>query len=539
MKTLLRLSSHAAINAFSCRTAPTAQAVLGSLLIVGVLSVSPWTARAQGAATLTTLAENTPTSGEGFYTSLVQGSDGNFYGTAPVGGVNTDSHGTVFKITPAGVVTNLHNFSGPDGLLPAAGLVQGTDGNFYGTTTQGGTTYVDGNTPGNGTVFRITPAGVLTTLHSFTGYPADGQDPLGTLIQGSDGNFYGTTAGGGTVEGGTVFRMTPAGGLTILCSLGNGYDGAQPYAGVIQGSDGNFYGTTRLGGNGAGTVFQVTPAGAYTTLYSFAYLGTTAGSDPIASLVQGSDGNFYGTTETNGVDGAGTVFRITPAGAFTSLYSFTGNNQTLDGALIQAKDGNFYGTTYYGGAHSVGEVFQLTPAGVVTTVYSFGDLPTDGVGPAAALVQGSDGNFYGTTQTGGSGNDGTIFELTLAGMTATSPAFFTGETALANGVYYLAFPNGNYFGYYSFLTNPAYIYHFDLGYEYVFDAADGHSGVYFYDFASSDFFYTSPSFPFPYLYDFNLNSVVYYYPDPNSAGHYNTNGVRYFYVFSTGAIISK
>ena len=120
-----------------------------------------------------------------------------------------------------------------------------------------------------------------------------------------------------------------------------------------------------------------------------------------------------------------------------------------------------------------------------------------------------------------------------------SAAFFTGEVALGNGVDYLAFPGGNFFGYYSFLANPAYLYHFDLGFEYVFDAADGKSGVYFYDFASGTFFYTSPTFPFPYLYDFSLNSVLYYYPDPNNAGHYNTDGVRYFYDFNTGTIITK
>ena len=127
-----------------------------------------------------------------------------------------------------------------------------------------------------------------------------------------------------------------------------------------------------------------------------------------------------------------------------------------------------------------------------------------------------------------------------AEQTATqNAAFFTGETALSNGVYYLSFPNGNYFGYYSFLPNPAYLYHFDLGFEYVFDAADGKSGVYLYDFTSSTFFYTSPTFPFPYLYDFTLNSVLYYYPDPNNAGHYNTDGIRYFYDFNTGTIITK
>ena len=127
----------------------------------------------------------------------------------------------------------------------------------------------------------------------------------------------------------------------------------------------------------------------------------------------------------------------------------------------------------------------------------------------------------------------------IVGATGMHPAFFTGETALSNGVYYLAFANGSYFGYYSFLTDSHYIYHFDLGYEYVFDAADGHGGVYFYDFKSSTFFYTSPSFPFPYLYDFTLNAVLYYYPDPSNPGHYDTNGVRYFYDFATGGIIMK
>ena len=123
--------------------------------------------------------------------------------------------------------------------------------------------------------------------------------------------------------------------------------------------------------------------------------------------------------------------------------------------------------------------------------------------------------------------------------TSTTPAFFSGQNAVGNGVYYLTFASGNYFGYYSFLTNPAYIYHFDLGYEYVIDANDGKSGVYLYDFASSHFFYTSPSYPFPYLYDFNLKSVLYYYPDASNPGHYNTNGVRYFYNCSTGQTISE
>ena len=119
------------------------------------------------------------------------------------------------------------------------------------------------------------------------------------------------------------------------------------------------------------------------------------------------------------------------------------------------------------------------------------------------------------------------------------PSFFTGEDALSKGVYYLAFPNGRYFGYYAYLADPAYIYHFDMGYEYVLDAQDGNNGVYLYDFTSHDFFYTSPAFPFPYLFDFGLNTVLYYYPNSNNAGHYNTDGVRYFYDFATKKVIAK
>lgn len=400
-------------------------------LIFGGLFLALPMARAQNVGTLTTLAQNTITSGQEFAASLVQGSDGNFYGTASDGGPITDSHGTVFRITPTGAVINLYSFSGPDGFSPQAGLLLASDGNFYGTTTLGGSTYVDSNNTGDGTVFRITPAGVLTTLHSFTGYPGDGQAPKGTLIQGSDGNFYGTTSGGGTYGGGTLFQMTPVGVVTTLYSFGNGYEGSEVDAGVVQGSDGAFYGTTRLGGNGAGAVFQVTPSGAYTTLYSFPALGTTAGADPVAALVQGSDGSFYGTTETTGMNGAGTVFKITPAGDFTNLYSFSGSDQFLMGALIQASDGNFYGTTTGGGTDGGGAIFEITPAGTVATIYSFtGDA--DGGYPAAALVQGNDGNFYGTTLTGGSGNDGTIFELTLAADVTVAPAVVT-ATILGNG----------------------------------------------------------------------------------------------------------
>ena len=234
----------------------------------------------------------------------------------------------------AQTLTTLHTFAGysTDGATPYAGLVQATDGNFYATTYAGGTS---GNCQGGcGTVFKITPGGTLTTLHSFDWY--DGASPTGALVQGTDGNFYGTTYGGGANQYyGTVFKITPSGTLTSLysfCAQANCADGAMPYAGLLQASDGNFYGTTleggansgcSLGSGTCGTVFKITPGGTLTTLYSFcAQPGCADGGNPYAGLVRGSDGNFYGTTFGRGANGYGTVFKITPAGALTTLHSF-------------------------------------------------------------------------------------------------------------------------------------------------------------------------------------------------------------------------
>src|ERR1019366_3719595 len=217
---------------------------------------------------------------------------------------------TLLFALPAGAqsYTVLHAFGGSDG-RNIGGIVQATDGNFYGTTSQGGA-------GDNGTVFQMTPSGTLTTLHSFSSI--DGAYPYIGLIQGTDGNFYGTTSQGGAGSIGTVFRITPSGTLTTLHSF-TGSDGQYPRAGLVQGSDGNFYGTTPSGGYGWGVVFRITPAGALTTLPSFA---GRDGQAPGAELVQGSDGNFYGTTMEGGTGDlslpvivrAGTVFRITPSG---------------------------------------------------------------------------------------------------------------------------------------------------------------------------------------------------------------------------------
>jgi uncharacterized repeat protein (TIGR03803 family) len=338
--------------------------------------------------------------------SLVQGIDGNFYGATWGGGAN--DYGTVFKISPGGTLTTLYSFCSKkdctDGYWPGAGLVLATDGNFYGTTIYGGAWCFPN---GCGTVFKITPEGTLTTLHSFDGI--NGSSPSAALVQATDGNFYGTTSGDGAHHQGTVFKITPGGGTLITLHMFGGTCGANPSAGLVQASDGNLYGTTESGGDlscapgGCGTVFKITPGGTLTTLHSF---DGTDGAFP-SGLVQATDGNFYGATEEGGVSGCqaagygscGTVFKITPGGALTTLHSFDFTDGAGPSALIQATDGNFYGATYSGGDGSCfggcGTVFKITAAGTVTTLHSFDGK--DGWYPQAGLLQGTDGNFYGTT----------------------------------------------------------------------------------------------------------------------------------------------
>jgi len=396
---------------------------------------------------VTTLASFDGTDGAGPYASLIQATDGNFYGTTEGGGAG--DFGTVFKISLAGTLTTLYNFcfqSGcADGENPYAGLVQGSDGNFYGTTHAGGAN-------GVGTVFKITPAGTLTTLWSFCSYAQceDGESPYAGLVQGSDGNFYGTTYEGGCVayfkhaclaEGeGTLFKITPSGTLTVLysfCISTGCTDGANPYAaGLVQGSDGNFYGMTYAGGAyDNGTVFKITPSGTLTTLYSFcSQSGCLDGAYPIAGLVQASDGNFYGTTSAGGgssicAGGCGTIFRITPQGTLTTLHIFCPQSGCTDGeypqaGLVQGSDGNFYGTTQEGGANKYGTVFKITAQGTLTTLYSVCAQTncTDGADPLAGLTQAVNGTLYGTTTAGGgTSNDGTVFSLVSASIRRVYP----------------------------------------------------------------------------------------------------------------------
>ena len=338
--------------------------------------------------------------------SLIPATDGNFYGTTYTGGVfyNGRSYGgTVFKMTPTGTITVVHAFIGSDGANPAAPLVQANDGNFYGTTFYGGGFDV-------GTVFQMTPDGTVSVLHEFTG-GADGSRPSAALIQATDGNLYGTTLIGGSFGDGTVFTITPDGTFSVLHSFIDA-EGSEPNA-LIQATDGNFYGTAALGAAfGGGTAFQMTPGGSVTILHQFA---SADGLWPRVPLIQAIDGNFYGTATGGGPLKFGTVFMMTPAGTVTVLHAFDGVTEGWNpNALIQATDGNFYGTnqdSLVGGFTCCGTVFKMAPGGALTVVHVFAGTPTDGASPLAGLVQGTDGNLYGTTNTGGIFGGGTVFRL--------------------------------------------------------------------------------------------------------------------------------
>jgi uncharacterized repeat protein (TIGR03803 family) len=362
------------------------------------------------ARTFTTLHSFSGTDGANSYTGLVQGTDGSFYGTTIDGGANAG--GNIFKISPSGKLTSLYSFCSQsnctDGQYPVTMLVQGPDGNFYGTTQSGGTN------GGFGTVFKITPRGALTTLHSFNG-TGDGAAPYGSLALAINGNFYGTANVGGTYGAGNVFKITPSGKLTTLysfCSQSGCPDGQYPVGPLIQATDGNVYGTTHAGGNnsctdGCGTVFKITPSGKLTTLHRF---DTTDGDYPYGGLVEGAK-MFYGTTGGGGADNWGTVFKMTSSGKLTTLHSFNGTDGSNAYALSLATNGDFYGTTSTGGVDVDGTIFKITPGGTLTILHTFDGK--DGKNLYGGLVQGTNGMFYGTTYFGGANNDGTVFSLAV------------------------------------------------------------------------------------------------------------------------------
>jgi uncharacterized repeat protein (TIGR03803 family) len=366
-----------------------------------------------------------------------------------------------------------------DGKLPQAGLVFDQKGNLYGMTASGGGgLYNQGCFDSTcGVVFKLTPDGKETVLYSFCSQSGctDGANPIAALVLDQEGNLYGTTFFGGAYGYGAVFKLTPKGRYTVLhsfCARTNCVDGEFPAAGLVVDRKGNLYGTTHYGGGphencsaGCGVVFKVTPKGKETVLYSFCAQANCAdGELPIAGLVFDQKGNLYGTTVQGGsnstdcVIGCGVVFKLTPEGKETVIYSFCGQTNCVDGAepyagLVLDQKGNLYGTTIEGGAYGVGGVvFKLTPKGKETVLYTFCAETncTDGEGPTAGLVFDQKGNLYGTTQNGGAPREsGVVFKLTPEGKETVLYSFCwrdnctDGESPMAGVVFDL---KGNLYG---------------------------------------------------------------------------------------------
>jgi uncharacterized repeat protein (TIGR03803 family) len=361
----------------------------------------------------TTLLQFNGTNGTNPSMALVQGADGDLYGTA---GGGTAGDGTIFKITPAGAFSTLYNFSGPDGSGPG-GLMLATDGNFYGVTGSGGAY-------GYGTVFKFTPQYSLTTMYSLTG-SSEEVGPNSPLVEGYDGNFYGTMVGRGT--NGVAFRITSSGTLTKLYQF-SAASGAYPETPLILAIDGSLYGSTSsLGPGGWGTIFSMTQSGTVTQRVSF----DLANGGSNAFLLQAANGELYGVTFVGGpygsIYGLGTVFECSLDGSLVTLYDFSGpDGMSPTAPMVQATDGNFYGTTSGIGqvpTKYFGTIFQITPDGVLTTLHNFTDLTPF---PTGGLLQATNGSFYGTTNgsyTGGTFDSGTIFKLDvgLASFVKTLP----------------------------------------------------------------------------------------------------------------------
>ena len=338
-----------------------------------------------------------------------------------------------------GTESVLHLFQADpsDGVTPFGGLLRGNDGILYGLTYVGGANNF-------GAVFTLAADGTATVLYSFRG-GADGANPHGGLMQGSDGNLYGMTVNGGDFGQGTVFVITPAGAESVLHSFGSGAGGQYPYGSLIQASDGNFYGMSLYGGaNGLGAVFMIHPDGSEMVIHSFA---GTDGQSPTGTLLQGSDGNLYGMTGSGGDYGGGVIFSMTLQGAETVLHSLGSGSDGAGPAagLIQATDGNFYGMTRFGGANGAGALIKITAAGEESVVVSLGGL-NDGANPAGDLLQASDGNLYALSSSGGTSGDGAVLQISLDGTETVLYSFAGGADGQAPTGGLIEAPDGTLYG---------------------------------------------------------------------------------------------
>lgn len=388
------------------------------------------------------------------FSSLVQGRDGALYGVSNNGGES--GNGSVFRIAAGGSLSTIYSFCVQarcsDGSYPVGALALGVDGNLYGTTQGGGAS-------GYGTVFKITPVGAITTLHSFVG--SDGAFPEAGLVLYEDGNFYGTTysgGGGSLCSGGcgTLFRISSSGSLATVHSF-NGIDGDFPSAPLIAGTNGGLYGTTAFGGTstgcsgGCGTVFRITPSEIFASLHSFDF---TDGEEPLAPLVQSATGALYGTTyeggntRTQGLGGYGTIFKVSAEGGFSTVLKFNSHNGGfLNFGLSLAADGNIYSESSMGGTTDAGQIFELVAPRAIETIYSFAAASGSGVGDTA-MLQSTNGNFYATFGYSPSGifslglglepfvaftipaaKRGQVAQILGQGLTGTTSVTFNGTTA--------------------------------------------------------------------------------------------------------------
>jgi uncharacterized repeat protein (TIGR03803 family) len=410
-----------------------------SLLVFASLACALSLAVRTQAQVLHTIAVFDGTNGNGPYSSVVQGIDGNIYGTTDSGGNPNTQSGTLFRVTPSGKLTDLYNFcSKPrctDGSSPASPPVVGTDGNLYGVA--------GGGILNQGVVYKMTLSGEYSVLYSFcpTHPCTDGVGP-GGIILGADGNFYGAAGGGNASNGGVIFSISPSGQLKVLyrfCSVApNCQDGAGPNTPIL-GTDGNFYGVTSGGGSlGGGVLYELSSTGAYTVLYNFcSYLeGCSAPGEPY-DVVRDANGNFFGTTEYSASGSPyGSVFEITSSNQLLVLHDFDDYNDWPYEGVMLGSDGNVYGVFGYDTKAS-GSIYKVTPEGGYSRIYTF--KPNNrsvGAPPVGPLFQGTDGNFYGVTPYGPGSYDGEVFKFSygLGPLVETVPvAGAVGQSVLILG----------------------------------------------------------------------------------------------------------
>jgi uncharacterized repeat protein (TIGR03803 family) len=377
------------------------------VLLTAILLVSVPSAHAQTESVFYSFTGNGAATPE--FDLAIDG-QGNLYGAT----YNLDG-GIVYKLTTSGEFTTLHSFApccNSDGYILPAGVILDSQGNLYGTTTEGGTE--DG-----GIIFKISPSGTETILYNFT-CQEDGCFPNAGVVMDKDGSLYGTTLGGSLFYG-NVYKFVPSTGtLTNLYNFMGGDDGAEPF-GVVLDQNGNLYGATQFGGSAdQGVVFKVTPSGTETILHSFEPNGTD-GFAPVATVILDSKGNVYGTTHLGGKSGVGTVYKITPAGKETIVHSFKGGEDGIfpSSDLMFDADGNLYGTTIYGGQFDFGTVFKIAKT-KETVLHSFDPSNGDGVTPFGDVVFDKNGNLLGTTAEGGVPTEycpygcGTVYKITFA-----------------------------------------------------------------------------------------------------------------------------